>query len=82
MIRNPVSNKEPVDYVLDDRHAFTLKPGFIQRLEVGYAWKIRFDRGGEHGQIDEILRPGSYEFSKEGDRWTLRRRDEVKDSKD
>jgi hypothetical protein len=52
---------------------YSLASGNVQRLQIGQAATIEFDRGGTFGGARYSLTPGTYEFAVSDKGWDLRR---------
>jgi hypothetical protein len=70
-----ISNRQDagasVNYVVNDRHSFSVQPGYKQKLPLGHRWVIEFDRGNNQGTARYSLTRGFYEFRVVEGRWDL-----------
>ena len=60
-----------VNYVLNGRYKYSVKPGHAQKLDAGKDWVIEFDRGDGGGAARYQLTKGTYEFRVVSGRWDL-----------
>lgn len=60
-----------LNYVLNGRFAYVIKPGQKQRLQGDKSWSIEFDRGNDQGMARYGLTSGTYEFRIINERWDL-----------
>jgi hypothetical protein len=60
-----------LNYVLNGRFPFVIKPGEKQKLPTDKSWTIEFDRGNNQGIARYGLTSGMYEFRVISERWDL-----------
>ncbi|OHB81379.1 MAG: hypothetical protein A2W31_04065 [Planctomycetes bacterium RBG_16_64_10] len=71
IITNKKDAATPVHYVLNGGEAYSLKPGFQQKLDANERWTIEFDRGSRQGTARYGLSRGAYEFRVVDNKWEL-----------
>jgi hypothetical protein len=69
IIRHRDDASSAVNYVLNNRQAFTIKPGETQQLPADKQWVVQFDRGNNQGTARYSLSRGTYEFRLVDNRW-------------
>lgn len=63
-----------INYVLNNKYPYVIKPGTKQKLPANQNWLIEFDRGNMFGMARYTLLTGYYEFQVTANGWELVRK--------
>ena len=69
-LANPLENSGLVQLLVNGEFC-QLAPGMSQQFPAADHWRIQFHRGGEFGEVDRTVAPGSYEFTVSSAGWQL-----------
>lgn len=71
LLRLPPDTATPVNYILNDRYDYTMRPGEQQSLPDSSQWVAAFDRGNDAGVARVNLNQKIYNFGISNDQWVL-----------